>query len=161
MLCLEDLARYVSYIIESPSSSHTNILEVATCHVTGEQIAEAFSKATGKQASYIDVPLQEYLEAQFKHHRRGVDSPIGLQTFSHIGGTSAERIFLPQTWRQNFTCWWNIWRRDFIHRDYAMLNDILPDRMKSVDEWMVETNYTGQVRPVLKSYNDHLAELKA
>ena len=43
------------------------------------------------------MPLQEYLKVQFKYYRRGVDSPVDLQTFSHVGGTSAEWIFLLQT----------------------------------------------------------------
>lgn len=47
-----------------------------------------------------------------------------------------------------------------VHRDYVILDEILLDRIKSVEEWMMKVNYTGKVKPMLKSYNDHLAELR-
>ena len=42
MLCLEGFARYVAYIVENPESTQGKVLEVASCHVTGDQIAQAF-----------------------------------------------------------------------------------------------------------------------
>ena len=41
-----------------------------------------------------------------------------------------------------------------MQRDYELLDRILPERVKSVKEWMLLTRYTGQPDSVLKDYVD-------
>lgn len=164
-IALDDFARYVAYILANAAATSGKELAVATSHSTGDELAKAFTVVTGKPAQYIDVPADDWAEAGFTHQRRGADTPIGLQTFSHMGGTSAEKVFFPLTYRQNFKRWWNLWKHSagntgIIRRDYDMLDTILPDRVKSVEEWMRKVNYTGEKKALLKSYNDQLEEQK-
>ena len=60
------------------------------------------------------------------------------------------------TFRDSFSGWWRIYRRgDLIKRDYALLDRILPDRIKSVKEWMEKTGYTGELKEVLRRPNSN------
>ena len=45
------------------------------------------------------------------------------------------------TWEENFSAWWRCWQLSggddpLIKRDYALLDEIVPDRIESVEEWM-------------------------
>ncbi|KAI7779292.1 hypothetical protein LA080_000963 [Diaporthe eres] len=45
------------------------------------------------------------------------------------------------TVQQNFTAWWNIWRasgynRGVVRRDYAQLDRIFPDRIRTAEEFL-------------------------
>jgi len=48
----------------------------------------------------------------------------------------------PTTWRENFTCWWNLYRDDIIKRDLNWIKSIHP-KMHTLESWMRENNYTG------------------
>jgi hypothetical protein len=41
-----------------------------------------------------------------------------------------------------------------------MLDQIFPERIKNVEEWMRKTNYTGELKPLLKDWADHGMETK-
>lgn len=60
-----------------------------------------------------------------------------------------------QSCRQNFSGFWNSWKADLVKVDYAVLDDILPTRVKTLSEWMKLVGYTRERRPVLKDYRDH------
>lgn len=52
-----------------------------------------------------------------------------------------------------FTLWQHSGRNQgVIRRDYELLDEILPTRIKSVEEWMRKTEYTGLPKPVLKDW---------
>jgi hypothetical protein len=58
------------------------------------------------------------------------------------------------TIRENFTGFWKTWRCELAKREYALLDELLPGRVKSAKEWMVETGYAGAYKPVLKDVRD-------
>jgi hypothetical protein len=58
------------------------------------------------------------------------------------------------TFRENFSGFWNTWKDELTKRDYKLLDDILPTRVKSVREWMEKTKYDGKPASVLKDYRD-------
>ncbi len=60
-----------------------------------------------------------------------------------------------QTYRENFSGFWNSWKDDLVKTDYALLDEILPTRVKTLGEWMKLTGYTGEKSSVLKDYRDH------
>ncbi|KAK5954722.1 hypothetical protein OHC33_004446 [Knufia fluminis] len=160
---LDDFARYVEKIVSDPPSYASNELKVATAHVTGDDIAQAFTRVTGKAAQFVDIPIDTWLDAAFGHHTRGIDTPVGLQIYPHLAG-SAEKLFLPLTFRENFTGFWKLWRYSRgnagpgIVRDYAKLDAILPNRVRTVEEWMRKVDYTGEKKPVLKMLNNKLGQ---
>src|SRR2546423_6948894 len=65
MIHLGDIARYVHWAYQTPAHSNGLRLGVATAHVTGEDIASAFTKVTGKPARYVDIPISKWLETAF------------------------------------------------------------------------------------------------
>lgn len=40
------------------------------------------------------------------------------------------------SFRDNFTGFWNMWKHDVIKRDYQLLDEIHPNRLKSAEQWM-------------------------
>ena len=61
---------------------------------------------------------------------------------------------------QNFTAWWTIYQasggnKGIITRDSEMLDRIFPGRVRSAEEWMRKTGYTGELKPLLKDWVDH------
>jgi hypothetical protein len=123
-------------------------LEIATKHVNFHEVAEAFTKVTGKKAIYRDVPLQGWLEK-----------------FAPADASSAYQIDPNEpggmTWRQNFTGWYHLFRdsggnNPVIARDYKLLDEILPNRIRTVEEWMKKVGYTGSFSSgVLKDVEDN------
>ena len=45
-----------------------------------------------------------------------------------------------------------------LRKDYALLDTILPDWIKSVEEWMRKARYTGEFKSLLKDQADRATE---
>jgi len=146
MIHLDDLGEYARWIFDHPEQSAGIELKVATQHVGFKEVAEAFNRVTGKNATYVDVPLKEWLEAHLP------DTSSAYQVDAKEAGAL--------TWRESFTGYWNTWRhsggaKPLITRDYAMLDKILPNRVRSIEEWMRKVKYKGEAVPgVLKDRVD-------
>ncbi|KAH7385050.1 hypothetical protein BKA64DRAFT_748520 [Cadophora sp. MPI-SDFR-AT-0126] len=140
---LKDLGRYARWIVENPEESRGLNLRIATESVGWDDIAKAFSEVTGQKAIFKDVTLDEYFASGAFPD---ADAKVG-----HSVGHDDETL---QTYRQNFSGFWNTWKESVLQRDYEFLDRILPDRVKSVKEWMGLTGYTGQPGSVLKDYVD-------
>jgi hypothetical protein len=129
--------------LDTPAKSNGLDLHVATEDIKWKDLASTFTSVTGKKAVYQDVTLDEYFklgifpdpEAKIAHSAR-YDDP----TFFTV--------------RENFSGFWNTWKDDLTKRDYPLLDEILPTRVKSVREWMIKTGYRGEYQSVLKDYRD-------
>lgn len=146
---LADFARYIPWIFSNPNESNGLVFGIATAHVSGEELAEAFTAATGNKAEYIDLPTEDFIQSRFGGLPNGVDTKVGLSSVK-------DENALMQTFGQNFTNWWNLYKasaenKGLIERDYAFLDRILPDRVKSAEEWMRKAHYDGTERAVIKS----------
>jgi len=149
---LSDFARYVAWILSHPEESNGMNLEIATAHVPGAEVAAAFTAVTGRPAKYIDVPIDVW------HEKAWAKLPKGPKT--KIGYRDVDDRLLLQTYQENFTAWWELYKASggnsgLIKRDYALLDRILPDRIKTVEEWMRKVEYDGQRRSVLKSQDEY------
>jgi hypothetical protein len=77
-----------------------------------------------------------------------------------VGHSTDFRDETLQTYRQNFTGYWNKWKysgenQGVITRDYRLLDEILPDRVKTVNEWMRNRGtYKGEEGITLKDLDD-------
>jgi NmrA-like family len=154
---LEDLGKYARWILDHPSQSNGMDLEIATAHATGEDIVAAFTAVTGKPARYDAADLAAFM------HEFWSTLPNGQDT--KIAGSYAGDDDTLMSHGQNFTAWWNIYQasggnKGIIRRDYDLLDRILPERVKSVEEWMSKTGYTGKLKPLLKDWADHQLERK-
>jgi hypothetical protein len=111
-------------------------------HITGQEIADTFTDATGKPAKYVDFPIDAWHAKTWTRLPNGPDTKVG---FSSVKDDKA----LLMTFRENFTNWWNLYKASagntgLIRRDYEFLDKILPNRVKTVGEWMKKANYTGE-----------------
>ncbi len=48
------------------------------------------------------------------------------------------------SFRDNFTGFWNIWKHGIITRDYALLDEIHPNRIRSAEEWFRREDRLGR-----------------
>jgi hypothetical protein len=59
------------------------------------------------------------------------------------------------TYGENFKNWWSLYKASpsdnsgLIQRDFEFLDRIVPDRVKSVEEWMKKVQYTGAKQDLL------------
>jgi hypothetical protein len=123
-------------------------LKIATEHVAWDNMVEAFTNVTGKKAVYKDVTLDEY---------------FALGTFGDgygkVGHSADHNDSTLQTFRSNFSGFWNMWKfsggnNGAIRRDYALLDDIPPQRVRTVEEWMRLSRYEGKKGTTLKDISD-------
>ena len=155
LIHLDDIARYVHWAYQNPSQSNGLRLGVATAHVSGEDMASTFTAVTGKPAKYQDIPLEIWIQKGFGHYPNGVNSKVGYRT--------AHDSALTQTYGENFRNWMELYRASagnsgLLTRDYALLDSILPDRVKSLEEWMRKVGYTGEFKSVLKDRAESRAD---
>lgn len=143
MIYLEDLGKYARWLVDNPEKSYGMNLRIATANVGWEEVARSFTEITGKKAIFKDITLDEYFAS-------GIFGPPDRKV-GHSVGHDDDTL---QTYRQNFSGFWNSWKENILTRDYELLDKTLPSRVKSVKEWMVLTGYNGERSNVLKDYAD-------
>ena len=98
-------------------------------------MAEAFEKVTGHPARYVDTDLDAYWNGPLK---MAASLPAGYNADPADKST--------MSFRDNFTGFWNIWKHGIVHRDYALLDEIHPNRIRSVEQWLRREEQLGQER---------------
>jgi hypothetical protein len=164
-VALEDCAGYVRWLFDNPDRANGMDLEVAIAHIGYAELAAAFKKVTGHPARYIDTSLEQYWEsgplARIGHTAAGYNANVGDKA--------------TMTVKQNFTGFWNMWKYSYdnkgvVRRDYALLDEILPSRIKSAEQWFRREEERGKrqglgglwnrvqptnLRPILKIAEDN------
>lgn len=153
LIALEDVGVYNLWIFDNPHESAGLDLEVATDQVSMADIAETFTKVTGKKGVHKKLSLDEYLEFA---------EPYPNAYANWAAGPNAIRDKDMMTWRENFTAWWRYWSEGKgATRDMTLLDKIHPQRIKTLEEWMRVVNYDGRQRGVLKGLEDLRAQSSA
>jgi hypothetical protein len=139
---LEDLGYYVRWIFNHPERSAGLNLKVAVEHVTLKQLASTFTEVTGKPAKATNITIDEWFETVGLGPHR--DHKIGSSKVS-----SDDPSLL--TVYQNFSAWWRLYQRSgenkgILRRDYALLDEIHPERTRSLKQWMERVGYDGDTR---------------
>jgi hypothetical protein len=150
MIHLDDLGRYARWIFDHPEESNGMDLEIATQHVGWPYLVDCVRRVTGKKAIFEDVDQSEYFERYSGLPKAAPASWAQSPNVPSFGG---------QTFWENFSGWWFAWHDNLITRDYALLDRILPDRVRDLEEWMRKTGYDGQPRSILKDRGDFRAGL--
>lgn len=122
-------------------------LEIATAHVGWQELATSFTQVTGKPAVYRPLTEDQYFGSLGG----------GAWKVGHSATDKGDPTLL--TFRKNFGGWWQLWKdsgdnKGVVRRDYPFLDEILPSRVKSVEEWMRKVGYTGNRGIVLKDWED-------
>lgn len=143
-IVLSDFARYVDWLFAHPEQSTGLDLHVSSAHATGADIANAFTVTNpGKKGIYANVPISAVNEIAWAKLPKKKETKVGYRSVSD------DRALL-QTFEQNFTNWWNLYKDSVITRDYELLDRILPDRIRTVEEWMEKEGYNGEGKGILQ-----------
>jgi len=146
LIALEDVGVYSLWMFDNIKDSAGLELKVATDEVSFAEIAATFTQVTGKEAAHRFVPLEEYLPRA---------EPFPNAPANWAAGPGAPRDESTMTWRENFSAWWLYWGEGWPERrDWALLDRIHPQRIKSLKEWMEKSKYDGQPKAVLKGAED-------
>jgi len=145
---LDDFGRYVDWIFSNPKESAGMDLGISTSHVSGQEIAAAFTGIAGKDAVYNDIPASAWSSIAFQGLPEGHNTKVGYTV-------GQDPTALNQTYAENFGNWWNLYKASadnsgLIKRDYQQLDSILPSRVRSVGEWMEKAGYDGKRVQLLK-----------
>jgi hypothetical protein len=143
LVALDEVGIYAQWMLENPSRSAGINLGVAIAHVSGADLAVAFEAVTGKKARYDDVPLQAVL-AKFP------DGKIGSQATPGYDDPTLKTV------AEHFGPWYQIFRESggntgLWSRDYKLLDEIMPKRTRTIEQWMRKVNYDGNAKRVLKT----------
>lgn len=136
-VALEDCGFYARWLFDNPDRANGMNLEVAIEHVEYQKLAEAFTRVTGHPAQYIDITLGEYWEGEgpLKH---AANLPTGYNADPSDKST--------MSFKKNFTGFWNMWKDGIITRDYAFLDEIHPNRIKTAEEWLRREDELGKIK---------------
>ena len=137
IIALDDCGKYVRWLLDNgvgadgkPGRAWGMDLAVVTEHVTFPALAAAFQSATGHPARFVPVTVKEYFE--YLDPVRGHKFGQGYCGMPDDDGSL-------MTFEQNFSGWWQIYGTEgVIKRDFALLDEILPDRIKTVGEWFAK-----------------------
>ncbi|APR78991.1 Hypothetical protein A7982_04338 [Minicystis rosea] len=144
MVHLDDIGRFARWIFDHPEESNGVDLEVATEHVGWRYLVDCVQRVTGKKAVFVDLEQSVYF------------AKSGISATAPAAWAQAEGAPISggQTFWENFSGWWSAWHDNLVTRDYAKLDRILPDRVRTLEEWMRKTHYDGSFRPILKDRSD-------
>jgi NmrA-like family len=133
-VALDDCEYYVRWLFDHPERASGMDLEVAIAPIPYADLAEAFHKVTGHPAQYIDTSLEDYWKIMFRG--RAGDIPAGYNADPNDKST--------MSFKDNFTGFWNTWKYDVVKRDYALLDEIHPNRIKSAEEFFRKEDQKGR-----------------
>lgn len=133
---LEDCGYYVRWLFDHPERANGMDLEVAVDDVAYADLAAAFEKVTGHPARYVDTDLDTYWR----------NGPLGVIADAPAGYNADRKDKSTMTVRDNFTGFWNLWKHRVIKRDYALLDEIHPNRIRSAEEWFGRQDHLARER---------------
>ncbi|KZL80470.1 hypothetical protein CI238_11905 [Colletotrichum incanum] len=146
LIALQDVGVYNVWLFDNPSEAAGLNLSVSTDAKTFAEIAETFTKVTGKKAAHQYMPFKDYAKLAEPYPGAHVNWSLG---------PDAPRDDSVMTWSANFSAWWNYWGEGITYeRDYELLDRIHPGRIKSLEEWMKVNKYDGKHKIVLKMVED-------
>lgn len=136
MVGLVDFSWYARHMFENPKEFEGDLLSVGIAHVSGKDIAAAFTKVTGEPARFDPLPLSAVAATW-------PDTKIGL-----AGSPGYDDPTL-KTMAGMFTPWFTIWQESANNtglwtRDYPRLDKIYPGRIKTIEEWMRSIGYSTE-----------------
>jgi hypothetical protein len=158
-VALEDCGYYVRWQFDNPGRASGMELKAAIAHITFYELAAAFTKVTGHEARYIDMSMEDYWN--YGHFPHIAYLPAGYNADPEDPSTMITK--------DNFTGFWNVFKHGLIKRDYGILDEIHPNRIKSAEEWFRAEEKSGQeegkgslwdriqpdaIKKVLKRYED-------
>lgn len=139
LIYLDDIGRYARWVFDHPERSSGMDLQVSSLNTTWDSIAKVFTDVTGQKAEHKRLTLEEFIDLY-----PGTDKLLGKDFDPH------DPTLLPM--KQNYSGMLTMLASgkvlDLIN--YELLDEILPHRLRSLDDWMRRTVYTGEYKQVIK-----------
>lgn len=133
-VALDDCGYYVRWLFDHPDRANGMDLEVSIAPITYTELAAAFERVTGHPAQYIDTDLDSYWSQGWGNS----DTPAGYNADPNDKST--------MSFRDNFTGFWNMWKHRVLKRDFKLLDEIHPNRIKSAEEWFRKEDEKGRAQ---------------
>ncbi|KAF2756012.1 NmrA family protein [Pseudovirgaria hyperparasitica] len=163
-VALEDCGVYVCWLFANEERADGMDLGVAIGHLRYEDLAKGFETVTGHPAVYVETEFEEYWR----------EGPMARATDLPTGYATSVDDPAVMTMRDNFTGFWRVWQASggehpLIKRDYALLDEIHPERIRTAEEWFRKEDEKGRedgkgslwervqkdsLRPLLKNTED-------
>jgi uncharacterized protein YbjT (DUF2867 family) len=139
--CLDDLGYYVRWIFTHPEKSAGLDVKLSVEHVSLEQLASTFTQVTGKPAKATNLTIDEWFK----------ESAFAANLDKKIGSSAAPNDPSLLTVNENFSAWWRLYQRSggnrgILKRDYELLDEIHPQRTRSLKQWMERVKYDGDTK---------------
>jgi hypothetical protein len=131
---LDDCGHYVRWLFDNPERANGMDLAVAIEPVRYAALASAFEKVTGHPARYCDTDLDTYWQ-------NGPLAPMGDRPTGYNADPADKSTM---NVRQNFNGFWNNWKFETVKRDYALLDEIHPHRIRTAEEWFRRDDQRGR-----------------
>jgi len=131
---LDDCGYYVRWLFDHPERANGMDLEVGIADIPYAELASAFERVTSHPARYVDVSLDEYWNKG--PMASAADIPAGYNADKEDPST--------MTVKDNFTAFWNIWKYRVITRDYNLLDEIHPNRIRSAEDFFRKEDKKGK-----------------
>jgi hypothetical protein len=135
-VALDDCGVYVRWLFDNQDRASGMDLEVAIAPITYNEMAAAFEKVTGHKAQYIDTSLEDYFTKGTMS--RAANIPAGYNADPNDPAT--------MTIRENFSGFWNMWKYGVLDRDYKLLDEIHPTRIRSAEEFFRREDANGRAQ---------------
>ncbi|KIY66644.1 NAD-P-binding protein [Cylindrobasidium torrendii FP15055 ss-10] len=133
LISLDDIAFYVRYIFDNREETSGKTLHPVSDHVTGVQLANTFTKVTGKQAIYEDTPLNVWAEN------------TGLDVNAPMASVEKQRGDGSITVGEDFAAFWSTFRKGLIKKDMDLNKKINPGSL-NLEGWMRKHKYVGEAK---------------
>lgn len=138
-VALDDCEHYARWLFDNTKRSNGLDLEVAIDHIPYAELAAAFEKVSGHPARYIDTDLDTYWKTG--------NVAAAANTGGGYNSDPNDPAFM--TFRQNFTGFFNMWKysggnKGVIQRDYKLLDEIHPTRIRSAEEYFRQEDARGK-----------------
>ncbi|KAL6813050.1 NmrA family protein [Trichoderma sp. SZMC 28013] len=138
LIYLDDIGRYARWIFDHPERSTGINLQVSSVSTTWDDIVKAFNNVTGQKAEHKRLTIGEAVDLY-----PGNDMLLGQGFDPH----DPTLLSVGQNFSGMLTMLASGKVLDLI--DYELLDDVLPDRLRSVEDWMRKTKYTGEHKEVI------------
>ncbi|KAK1753827.1 hypothetical protein QBC47DRAFT_430849 [Echria macrotheca] len=130
-VALDDCGPYVRWLFDNPARADGMDLAVAIGSVSYSEMASAFEKVTGHKARYEEITLDAFFA--LPNWARVADRPTGYM----VTDPNSPAVM---SMRDNFSGFWRMWQASggndgLIRRDYKLLDEIHPGRIKSAEEF--------------------------
>ncbi|KAF8317694.1 NAD(P)-binding protein [Clavulina sp. PMI_390] len=141
LIAQADMGWWGRYCFDNPTLTTGRELRLTSDMPTMKDLAETFTKVTGKPATYRLLTMDQYFSLW-----NGKDLPLARGVPIKDGGMS---------WEEAFRGWWAIWRDNVPQRDLEWIRSVHPTSL-TVEQWMRDTKYMMVPRPeqLLKNRED-------